>query len=251
MKSLASALCLTLAALAALLWLYHRKSQAHEQATSRLFAMQARTTALETDRATLTEQNQSLQQQAQALQTRFDDAQSRLAIADANNAQLSKQLAESREQLAARERAGRNLQQQIAGLERDLADARAAIVPPETIEAYRNAISQLERELASTRGGTVAPGVIGASDGVFANRASVSANVLSVGPSSSFVVLDYGATRGAVAGQRLIVRRGTETVAEALISDVRSSVSIAHVRPDSLRGVLHRGDSAVLTQQIQ
>ena len=46
--------------------------------------------------------------------------------------------------------------------------------------------------------------------------------------------------------QRLSVSQGTEIVATVLISDVRTNFSIAQVQPDTLRGDLHKGDSALL-----
>jgi hypothetical protein len=70
--------------------------------------------------------------------------------------------------------------------------------------------------------------------------------VLSVGPGNAFVVLNFGTARGAQLGHRLTVNQGTDTVATVLISDVRPNFSIAQVLPDTLRGVLQKGDSATL-----
>jgi hypothetical protein len=70
---------------------------------------------------------------------------------------------------------------------------------------------------------------------------------VSVGPENAFVVLNYGSARGAQIDQRFAVRSGSDLLATVRISDVRSQFSIAQVEPDSLRGVLHKGDLAVLT----
>ena len=72
------------------------------------------------------------------------------------------------------------------------------------------------------------------------------ATVLTVGPSSAFVVLNFGSARGAQLGQRLTVSQGTDVVATVLISDVRTNFSVAQVQPDTLRGVLQKGDLALL-----
>ena len=60
------------------------------------------------------------------------------------------------------------------------------------------------------------------------------------------LVLDFGAQRGAQLGQKLGVNQGTQPIATVLISDVRPNLSIAQVLPDSLRGVLQKGDHATL-----
>jgi hypothetical protein len=80
---------------------------------------------------------------------------------------------------------------------------------------------------------------------VFASRIG-RATVLTVGPSSAFVVLNFGSVRGAQLGQRLNVSQGTETIATVLISDVRTNFCIAQVQPDTVRGVLQKGDLALL-----
>src|SRR5260221_701130 len=74
-----------------------------------------------------------------------------------------------------------------------------------------------------------------------------SAAVVRVGAESSFVVLNYGSARGAVIGQKFVIRNGSDILGSALISDVRSQFSVAQVEPDSLHGVLHKGDLAILT----
>jgi hypothetical protein len=44
----------------------------------------------------------------------------------------------------------------------------------------------------------------------------------------------------------LTISQGSAVVATAVISDVRTNFSVAQVQPESLRGVLQKGDSAVL-----
>ena len=46
--------------------------------------------------------------------------------------------------------------------------------------------------------------------------------------------------------QTLLDSPGTSEIATVLISDVRANFSVAQVLPDTLRGVLQKGDSAVL-----
>ena len=113
------------------------------------------------------------------------------------------------------------------------------------IEANGDTIAELERQLATARNGAALPAAAGASTAVFTNRAGRS-TVLSVGPQGSFVVVNFGSARGAQLGHRLNISQGTIAVATAVISDVRAHFSVAQVQPESLRGVLQKGDSAVL-----
>jgi hypothetical protein len=83
---------------------------------------------------------------------------------------------------------------------------------------------------------------------VFTNRAG-RATVLSVGPGNAFVVLNFGTARGARPGHRLQISQAGRLLATVQISDARSQFSVAQVEPDSLRGVLQKGDEAVLIRE--
>ena len=148
------------------------------------------------------------------------------------------------EELLRRDELTRN-DDEVAALRADLDDSRTSNASPEAVAAYRNTIAELEKQLASARQGATAGVGYGAATATFTNR-SGRATVLNVGPSNAFVVLNYGSARGAQLGQRLNVSQGTDVVATVHISDVRTQFSIAQVQPDTLRGVLQKGDSAVL-----
>ena len=154
-------------------------------------------------------------------------------------------LGQTRDVLELYETTAKALALEVSSLREELAAARASEASPEAVAAYRTAIAELERQLrAPSRngGGQVTEGV---ATTVLTNRVG-RATVLSVGPENAFVVLNFGTLRGAALGQKLVVNQGTDVVATVLISDVRSHFSIAQVLPDSLRGILHKGDSALL-----
>jgi hypothetical protein len=144
------------------------------------------------------------------------------------------------------ERTAQGLAEEVTNLKRDLADTRASLAAPEAVAAYKSTIAELERQLATARNGVVLPAAPGASTAAFSSRAAGRATILSVGPGSAFVVLNFGAARGAQPGQRMTVSQGTNEVAIVLISDVRPNYSVAQVLPDTLRGALQKGDLAVL-----
>lgn len=160
-------------------------------------------------------------------------------------AQAEQDLSHMRDALGLYEATARALEQQVEGLQRELTSVRENSLSPETAVAYREAIADLERQLALARNGaTVSNGATGAT-AVFASRAG-RGTVLSVGPQSAFVVINFGEARGAQVGHRMTINRGPTTLATVELSDVRENFSVGQVQPESLRGVLQKGDSAVL-----
>jgi hypothetical protein len=207
-----------------------------------------RNTALDGQLAASREIASSFHKQAVVAGAQLEVAQSRLSTAESRTTQLANDLAASRAALVAREQAERTLRDELTSLRQDLADTRAAAIPPAQVEAYKSTIAELERQLATAKNGAAVPTAAGASTAVFSSRAGRnSAAVMSVGPDNAFVVLNYGTNRGAQVGQRFAIRSGSELLATVSLSDVRSQFSIAQVEPDSLRGVLHKGDLALLT----
>lgn len=234
-----------LLAAAVLAVLYVRVGHAKQLVEGQLADTTARADKLTADLATANEQNSSLTAKASALETDLGATKGRLTASETRAAQLDRELTQTQNLLSLQEQNARALAAEAASLKTDLADARASNASPEAVTAYKNTIAELERQLAATSNGAAAPTAAGASTAVFTNRVG-RATVLSVGPENAFVVLDFGAARGAQAGQQLSISHGTEVAATVLISDVRTNFSIAQVQPDSLHGVLQKGDSAVL-----
>jgi hypothetical protein len=218
----------------------------------RLADANTRAAKLDADLAATNEQNGSLKAKLGALDARvgaldaeLTAAKSKLGAAVAQTAQLTVDLTQTRDVLALYESTARALADDVTALRKDLEESRTSNASPEAVAAYKSTISELERQLATARSGAVAPATAGGSTAVFASRAG-RATVLTVGPNNAFVVLNFGEARGAQLGHRLAVSQGTNVVATVLISDVRTNFSVAQVLPDTLRGVLQKGDSAVL-----
>jgi len=214
-----------------------------------------RATALDGQLNASRELASSFQKQAITAGIQLDIVKTQLASTETRATQLTADLTATRSDLttarttlAAREQAERTLRDELTSLRRDLADTRAATIPAAQAEAYRSTIAELERQLATAKNGAALPTAAGASTAVFSSRAGRSSSmIVSVGPENAFVVLNYGSARGAQLGQRFALRSGSDLLATVVISDVRSQFSIAQVEPDSLRGVLHKGDLAILT----
>lgn len=234
--------------------LYFRIGNSKQILELRLTEASARAAKIDRDLAAANEQNGSLKAQAGALSGELKAVKVQLAAASARATQIERDLSLAKSDLSAArdvvtvyELTARALADEVNALRQDLSDSRASNASPEAVAAYKNTIAELERQLATARHGAAAPTAAGASTAVFASRVG-RATVLTVGPESAFVVLNFGSARGAQLGQKLAVSQGAAEVATLQISDVRTNFSVAQVLPDTLRGVLQKGDLAVLVR---
>jgi flagellar biosynthesis chaperone FliJ len=239
--------------------LYFRIGNSKQVLESRLADADARTTKLDAALAAVTEQTGALKGKISALDADLERTNTKLAGAESRAAELDRELAlaksetaqartdaaQTRSVVALYESTAKALADEITELRQDLTETRASHASPEAVQAYKNTIADLERQLASARNGAAATNTAGGSTAVFTSRLG-RATVLTVGPESAFVVLNFGSARGAELGQKLNVSQGNSIVATVLISDVRTNFSVAQVLPDTLRGVLQKGDLAVL-----
>jgi septal ring factor EnvC (AmiA/AmiB activator) len=232
--------------------LYFEIGNSKQVIEQRLADVSVRASKLDRDLAESNQQNGSLKSKLGTVSADLESARSKLTALESRATQLDRDLTGSRSDLSAAkevvavyELTARALADEVAALRRDLTESRASNAAPEAVAAYKTTIAELERQLATARNGAVVPAAVGASTAVFTSRVG-RATILTVGPSNAFVVLNFGSARGAQLGQKLTVSQGTDEVATVLISDVRTNFSVAQVLPDTLRGVLQKGDLAVL-----
>ena len=210
-----------------------------------LASAQETTGALKARVAQLDGQLAGARSELAASAARADRAEASIRDAEARAAAAERTAADTKAVLQIYEETAQALAVEIAALRADLDDVRTSHASPEAVAAYKATIVELEKQLAAARTAPAAPGAPAASTAVFTNRAG-RATILSVGPSSAFVVLNFGSARGAQVGHRLGVSQGGTEIAVLMISDVRANYSVAQVVPDSLRGVLQKGDLAIL-----
>jgi septal ring factor EnvC (AmiA/AmiB activator) len=232
--------------------LYFRIGNSKQALELRLTDAVARAAKLDGDLAAVNEQNGTLKAKATGLESdvaatkaKLNATEERLSEVDRKLANSTKEIADVKSVLSVYEATTRALGEEVAALREDLEESRSSNASPEAVLAYKTTIAELERQLATAKNGAAVTGAAGASTAVFASRAG-RATVLTVGPDSAFVVLNFGVSRGAKLGQKLTVSQGSSEVATVLISDVRANFSVAQVIPDTLRGILQKGDSAVL-----
>lgn len=233
---LAGLLCATLGAL------YYRSAQQGAQLERQLAQSREENNHHLSELSAAEAKHDKLAQQLVALDTDLGATKTKLTAAEAEKVQLTRDLKGARTDLAQLETEKSRLSAEAAQLRQALVTAKANVGDSAKLAQYEDRIASLEQQLAAAR--TAAPSVP-AGPVLSTNRARSSV-VVSIGPSDAFVVVNYGAAHGALPAQKLLIQRGTETIATALISDVREQHSIAQIDPESLRGALHKGDSAVL-----
>jgi hypothetical protein len=226
---------------------YLRIGNSKQLLASQLSDSTARSAKLESALAAANEQNGTLKANLTAAATELAATRQQLTTVELRAVVLDHDLTQAKTLLTLQEQNARALAAEVSSLRQDLDETRTSLASPEAVAAYKSTIAELERQLANARNGAAAPTAAGASTAVFTSRAG-RATVLTVGPSSAFVVLNFGSARGAKLGQKLEVSQGTQIVATVLISDVRTNFSVAQVQPETLRGVLQKGDSALLVR---
>ncbi len=225
--------------------LYFRIGNSKQVLAQRLNDASARATQLDASLAAAHQQNGTLKARISTLDGELEVTRAKLGSAETRVTQLDRDLADTKSVLGVYEMTTRALGEEVAALRQDLEESRNSNASPEAVAAYKSTIAELEKQLAAARHGAAVTGTAAGSTAVFTSRVG-RATVLTVGPESAFVVLNFGTSRGAKLGQKLTVSQGTSEVATVLISDVRTNFSVAQVLPDTLRGVLQKGDSAVL-----
>ena len=232
--------------------LYFQIGNSKQVLEQQLADVSHRASKLDRDLAASHKHNGALKSELGTVSADLELTRAKLTTVETRATQLDRALTSAKSDLTAAkevvsvyELTARALADEVAALRKDLSESRASNASPEAVAAYKSTIAELERLLASARNGAVATATSGASTAVFTSRVG-RATILTVGPSNAFVVLNFGSARGAAIGQKLTVSQGTDEVATVLISDVRTNFSVAQVLPDTLRGVLQKGDLAVL-----
>lgn len=225
----------TLATTATVLFLSERNSLLETE--GRLARAQAETTTqIEYTRRAKDDSSRLEASLAEAAKTQAG-LRSELSTAHTLQADTTQNLALTQNLLKLRDENERTLNREIATLNQDLTSANTRL---QEMESLRARINALEQDLALAKNPSAPDG----------RPTEASTNtpraILALGPSDSFLVVNFGSKQNAATGQRLIIRRGTDLIGTALISNCLADVSIAQVDPHSLRESLRIGDAIIL-----
>jgi len=208
--------------------LYYRAAGRSQSLQIQLAASQVHTDQLAHDLAKNALLSLNQQARLEAMDLDLASTKTRLTATEAKRVQLVREMSQLREQLASAQSSEAQL--------------------TEVLTQSRDSLARLTRELDTLRPSpppALSPAEP-ASLAVLTTSRARTASVVSIGPGNAFVVINFGAAQGALPTQTMTIKRGTESIATVLITDVRKNYSIAHVRPDTLRGTLQKGDSAII-----
>lgn len=217
-----------------------------------LAAEQSKATTLQTN---LTQTTATLEQkQAQLAETdaALGDAKRGLTAAEARNVQIAREVDTLKKTIATKEEHERKLNTDLDALRRELVQTRLAaqVGSPEELEKAKQTIASLEARITQLQASPAAggSGVSGTGADAAAQAApsarAAAARVAQVGTRNAFVVLDLGVADGIKTGNKFIITRDGDTIAEAIVSEVKDTFAIAQVLPSSIKSTLKAGDTA-------
>ncbi|MCH6256170.1 hypothetical protein MLD52_06395 [Puniceicoccaceae bacterium K14] len=181
----------------------------------------------------LTEKNEAL-----------EEARANITVLSSRNTQLKRETQRFTEELDERVKSEEKLQVEIARLERENAKIKASSVALEEVQVYTQQIASLEEEVLQLKNTNARfPGNIASANTENSTiPEDLKGKILTVGPQSSFVVLNVGYEDGLRLTHSLSVARGTNTIAQIEITEVKENLSIARILPESLKLHVKEGD---------
>lgn len=211
-----------------------------------LASEQSRAAALQGNLEQTTATLEQKQTQLAETDAALGDTKRNLTAAEARNVQVTRDLESARKTLAAKEATELKLNTDLDNLRRELVQTRLAaqVGNPEEVANYQQTIASLESRLASLQGLPVTQSGNGTSNGVKLSERTAAARVAQVGTKNAFVVLDLGVADGIAVGNKFIISRAGETIADSVISEVKDTYAIAQIAPTSIKTTLKAGDIA-------
>lgn len=225
------------------------------------YISQQRTTTLESDLegkefeiqqslsriARLEMEKSSLEKDLNEYIAALEESQATTAVLSARNDQLARESKRFTEELDQRVSTEEDLQSEIVRLNRAIAELRVKTVPLEEIGSFEQKIANLESTILQMQNSKRSfPGSSAQRATSFVGIAplprDLTGKILTVGPQSSFVILNLGYESGVRLEHSLAIRRGGEPIARIQITEVKENLSIARILPESLKTELHAGD---------
>ncbi len=256
MKSLTLVLCvIALLGSAASTFFYFQIGDTKTKLDKQVTQATARTTEVQTKLAESSSQVDALQKRLASMDSDLGDAKSKLTSADNKSVELARNVDQLTNQVTAKDDAAKALNDEIAGLKRDLASAKLASASPEEVDNYKKTIATLQSRVTELEAGKPAATVITNADGTTQPAPAapsapaapgLSGKVVSIGANDGFVVINLGTAQGVQVNSKFTIIRGTATVASTQVSSVDEGFAIAQVTSESLHGSLNKGDVATL-----
>ena len=266
MKAITLVLCiLALLGSAASGYFWWQVGDTKKQLESKLQAETAAGAALREDLAKANSARTAVQADLTRSDSDLGDAKSRLTAAEARTIQVAREVESLKTAVAEKESAEKKLTADLDTLRRELVQTRltSQTGSPEELEKFKQTIATLEAQViqlqssaSHTSSGTSTGTTTGTSSGESSSNVvqpelsarTAAAEVAKVGRKNAFVILDLGTADGIIVGNKFLITRDGETIAESVISEVTEGYAIAQVVPSSIKSALTTGDTATFTK---
>ncbi len=202
----------------------------------RLSNLQSSLQAQKAESQSLLTRSEALEKSVAEKEKELEEARSNNAVLTARSNQLKRETRRFSDELDQRIQKEENLQSTIADLNKRIVEIRATTVDVSEVAQYQNEISKMEAEILRLRDSQRSfPGSTASQEtNVKTAPANLKGKILTVGPQSSFVVVNMGYNSGIRLSHGLNIRRGGEQIAQLQVTEVKENLSIAHILPESL-----------------
>jgi len=185
-----------------------------------------------------------LQQTTQSL----EGARSNITVITARSNQLKRENGRLSDELDMRLDKEESLQISLADLKKEMAELRANSISLEKATEYEEEIASLEARILQLKNSQPVSTSISLAD-TYRNLkvapSGLSGQILTVGPQSSFVVINLGYTNGVRLDHLLEIQRDGKLVANIQVTEVKENLSIARILPESMATDPETGDTVL------
>ena len=193
---------------------------------------------------TIDDINAQLQQSSQSL----EEARSNITVISARSNQLKRDNDRLSDELDMRLDKEESLQIALADLKKEMAELRANSISLDKATEYEQEIASLETRILQLKNLQADTATVSLSDS-YRNLKSapggLSGQILTVGPKSSFVVINLGYTSGVRLDHLLEIQRDGKLVANIQVTEVKENLSIARILPESMATDPETGDTVL------
>jgi hypothetical protein len=197
-------------------------------------------------------------------EAKLKENQSKLSTTDTLNSQQTRDLT----QLSAEGKAQAAMIQvhmaEINQMKPEVAQLKvnAAVATPEIIEAITLTTKELKAKITELEASAIKSTekvklaadanksmtvTTGASSSLI-NASSTRFDVVNIGKRDAFVVIRTGSSQDIQVGQRFIICKDDAVIAEAIVSSIKADFTVAQIVPQSIKGTLPKGCTAIVVQ---
>ena len=185
-----------------------------------------------------------LQQSNQTL----EENRSNITVITARSNQLKRENVRLSDELDMRLDKEESLQITLSDLKKEMAELRANSISLDKATEYEQEISTLEARILQLKNLQATASTVYFSD-TYRNLKTppggLSGQILTVGPKSSFVVINLGYTSGVRLDHLLAIQRGGKLIANIQVTEVKENLSIARILPESMAIDPEAGDIVI------